>query len=151
MYDRIFDDLEMLGAGAVHYDDCLSALTFSDSDYISTYHHYSTQYFGFDILRDQPDQAAEYMESHKSADEMDAAYRNTPRIDRNTAVSLTDDPRVVAFNYMTTNVAYGRDLEHVPLGNEENRGGEDDYVEPNLMIYANLFPDDHGRQMVYAE
>lgn len=83
----------------------------------------------------------QYADSLTDADEMDAAYRNTPRIDRNTAVSLTDDPRVVAFNYMTTNVAYGRDLEHVPLGNEENRGGEDDYVEPNLMIYANLFPD----------
>ena len=62
----------------------------------------------------------QYADSLTDADEMDAAYRNTPRIDRNTAVSLTDDPRVVAFNYMTTNVAYGRDLEHVPLGNEEN-------------------------------
>ena len=91
MYDRIFDDLEMLGTGAVHYDDCLSALTFSDSDYISTYHHYSTQYFGFDILRDQPDQAAEYMESHKSADEMDAVFKVTGFEETDLGTNTTTD------------------------------------------------------------
>ncbi len=83
----------------------------------------------------------QYADSLSDADEMEAAYRNQPRIDRNIAISLADDPRVVAFNYMTTNVAYGKDIEHVPLGNEDNNSGDDGYVQSNLMIYANLFPD----------
>ena len=83
----------------------------------------------------------QYADSLSDSDEMEAAYRNPPRIDRDIAISLTDDPRVVAFNYMTTNITYAKDIEHVPLGNEDSNSGDDDYVQPNLMIYANLFPD----------
>lgn len=83
-----------------------------------------------------------YVDGLTDSDEAENAWNNSPKIDRDTAVALTDDPRVVAFNYMTTNVAYGKDVESVPLGNEEERGNNDtSYVEPNLMIYANMFPD----------
>lgn len=85
----------------------------------------------------------QYADSLTDTDEMEAAYRNQPTIDRDIAVSLAEDPRVIAFNYMNTNVAYAKDLEHVPLGNEDsNPMNEDDgYKMPNLMIYSNLFPD----------
>ena len=84
-----------------------------------------------------------YADSLTDSDEAEEAYRNMPRIDPDTAVALTEDKRVVAFNYMTTNIAYAKDVEHVPLGNEEenNYSPEEGYVTPNLMIYANLFPE----------
>ena len=83
----------------------------------------------------------EYTDSLTDVDEIENAYRNQPRIDRDTAVALAQDKRVVAFNYMNTNTAYAKDIEHVPLGNEESTSNDSDYVRSNIMIYGNLFPD----------
>ncbi|MBQ6490207.1 MAG: ABC transporter permease [Solobacterium sp.] len=90
-----------------------------------------------------------YTESLTDEDEINNAYQNYPRTSRETALKLTEDNRVKAFNYMTNTIAYSRDFENVPLGNEENRGNstyidengnEQVYRDPNVMIYATMFP-----------
>ena len=48
--------------GEEMYFDTLTALTFSDSDYISTMHNYHTRFRGYDILRNQPDQLSDQIE-----------------------------------------------------------------------------------------
>lgn len=91
----------------------------------------------------------DYIMSLEDSDEMEEAYRSSPRIDRNVALSLASDERVIAYNYMQNNTVYSS-LEHVPLGNEsdnndstytDENGNEVKYVTPNLMIYANLNPE----------
>ena len=90
-----------------------------------------------------------YIESLEDSDAQDAAYKNYPKIDKETAINIAKDERVRAFNYMTNNTVYGLDIEHNPLGNEDNRNGntytdengnEVEYKEPSFMVYANLFP-----------
>lgn len=91
----------------------------------------------------------QYIDTLTDEDEINEAYEHSPRINKDSALKLTTDPRVKAFNYMTNTVAYSVEFENVPLGNEENKGemyasaegGEEFvYVEPNLMLYANMFP-----------
>ncbi|MBQ9328707.1 MAG: ABC transporter permease [Solobacterium sp.] len=91
-----------------------------------------------------------YLDNIEDSDEYEEAVRQFPSIDRETAVRLSEDERVIAFNYMQTNIAYTT-LDHVPLGNEsedrgygsyiDENGEEHEYIEPNLMIYANFYPD----------
>ena len=81
-----------------------------------------------------------YLDSITDNDEYQAASRNTPMIDRNTASSLAEDERVIAFNYMQNNIAYGKDIEFVPLGNETDTDRDSSYTPPNLMIYGNMYP-----------
>ncbi len=91
----------------------------------------------------------EYVESLTDEDEMNEAYSHAPRVSRETALALTEDERVKAFNYMSNTIAYSKGFESVPVGNEENRGtstyiddqgNEQIYTEPNIMIYATMFP-----------
>lgn len=89
-----------------------------------------------------------YIDTLTDQDEIDAAYRRNIRIDREKALALAEDPRVKAFNYMVNTIAYSKDFQNVPIGNEENRnmsygvdenGNEITYTEPNLMLYANMY------------
>ncbi len=90
-----------------------------------------------------------YTESLTDEDEINQAYQNYPRTSKETALKLTEDDRIKAFNYMTNTIVYSKGFENVPLGNEENRGNstyideegnEQVYQEPNIMMYATMFP-----------
>ena len=89
-----------------------------------------------------------YIDSLEDADAQNEAYNNYPKVDKETAINIAKDERVRTFNYMTNNTVYGIDIEHNPLGNEDNRnntytdenGNETEYKEPAFMVYANLFP-----------
>lgn len=89
-----------------------------------------------------------YIETLTDQDEIDAAYRKSPTINKDVALKLTEDERVKAFNYMVNTIAYSEGFNNVPVGNEENRasstyidenGNEVTYKDPNLMIYANMY------------
>ena len=90
----------------------------------------------------------QYADSLEDADEQEAAYRNYPRLDKETALQIAQDDRVKAMNYLTNTTAYARDFDYVKLNNdyeENNHGGsiimedgtEMEYVEPTMMLYAN--------------
>ena len=89
-----------------------------------------------------------YADSLEDEDEQQEAYRNSPRLDRETALNIAQDERVKALNYLTNTTAYARDFDYVKLNNdyeENNHGGtvmmedgtEMEYVEPTIMLYAN--------------
>ena len=59
-----FDDYYYFIAPFNTEHDSPTALSFSDSDYISTLHHCRSSFRGIDILRDQPDLLKEYTETH---------------------------------------------------------------------------------------
>lgn len=89
-----------------------------------------------------------YIETLTDQDEIDAAYRKSPTINKDVALKLTEDERVKAFNYMVNTIAYSEGFNNVPVGNEENRtpstyidenGNEVTNKDPNLMIYANMY------------
>ncbi len=90
-----------------------------------------------------------YTDSITDLDELEEAYRNYPRISSDVALSLTNDERVKAFNYMVTGVGYFNEIDHVPVGNESQKGtssyidengNETEYREQDVMIYANMYP-----------
>ncbi|MGN1388755.1 MAG: ABC transporter permease, partial [Bulleidia sp.] len=91
----------------------------------------------------------DYVNGLTDQDEIDKAYQNYPQIDPSIAQEIAKDERVIAFNYMVNTAAYSVDFDNVPLGNEENRGtttyidengNEVEYKDPNIMIYANMYP-----------
>ncbi len=83
-----------------------------------------------------------HLEEITDDDEREAASKIEPKIDRDTAFSLAKNEHVIAFNYMQTGIAYGKDIEWVPLGNESsNSDSSEDYEQANLSIYANFVPD----------
>lgn len=95
------------------------------------------------------DEFWKYAESLTDEDEINEAYSHAPKISQDTAMALTEDDRVKAFNYMSNTIAYSKGFDAVPVGNEENRGtstyvdengNEQTYVEPNIMLYATMFP-----------
>ena len=92
----------------------------------------------------------QYADSIEDADEQMEAYRNTPRIDKDTAIQISADKRVTAFNYFQNLVVYGKNgLEHVLLGNEnsneftyvDENGNTVQNVQPGFMMFGNLTPD----------
>lgn len=93
-----------------------------------------------------------YTESITDEDEREKAYKNYPKLDAELASQLASDDRVKAYNYMVNSPVLGKNIEHVPVGNEEfqdNSGGssyfdengnEIKYIQPNLQIYTNITP-----------
>ena len=73
----------------------------------------------------------------EDVNERDEFYKHYPTLDIDYANRLTEDERVLAYNYMINDIAYGIDFEHVPLGNEENKN--DSYV------------DEYGNTVTYKE
>ena len=86
--------------------------------------------------------------SLEDKDESDRASRNSPKIDKDTVMTLMKDSRVKALNYLLNNTMYSIGFESVPIGNEDNRSGDNKQYDnngnatsPNLMAYANAFPE----------
>ena len=65
-----------------------------------------------------------YVYSIEDADESEAASRNTPKISRDTVMSLMNDPRVTALNYLLNNTMYSIGFESVPIGICGYRGSD---------------------------
>ena len=92
-----------------------------------------------------------YINTLTDQDEINQAYQNSPSIDAAVAQELSKDERVIAFNYMVNTTAYSIGFDNVPVGNEETNssimtytdenGNEVTFQNPNLMIYANQYPD----------
>jgi ABC-type antimicrobial peptide transport system permease subunit len=91
-----------------------------------------------------------YTDTITDMDELNAAYQNMPKIDPALALQIAEDPRVKAYNYMMTYIAYGRNgLEHVPLGNEDNNnntytdenGNTVTYEDPGFNMIGNYDPE----------
>ena len=83
-------------------------------------------------------------------DEINDAYTHYPRLNAESAGKIAEDPRVRAVSFMNTRIVYSSGFDHVPVGNEENRGmntwideegNEQVWQEPNLMLYAVRFPE----------
>lgn len=92
-----------------------------------------------------------YTESLTDQDEIDEAYKNYPKIDKDTALKISQDKDVETFNYLTNYVMFSQNFTHVPLGNEELKGGysstyvdeegnEHEYKEPNIFVFTNIIP-----------
>ena len=89
-----------------------------------------------------------YIDSLTDQDEIDEAYKNYPKTDKETTLKLAADNRVKAVNYMLTNTMYSVGFENVPVGNEDQKGtssmwteeGEVEYKDPNIMVYAHMYP-----------
>lgn len=92
----------------------------------------------------------EYTDS-LSEEEQQQAYENYPYVRTEDVVSLLQDERVKAVNMISTNIMYAGNFETVPLNNqaEQNSGNNiityddgttDVYVEPNVRLQTNHFP-----------
>ena len=86
-----------------------------------------------------------------SEEEQQQAYENYPYVRTEDVVSLLQDERVKAVNMISTNIMYAGNFETVPLNNqaEQNSGNNiityddgttDVYVEPNVRLQTNHFP-----------
>ena len=95
------------------------------------------------VVSYEPDYDAfwKYADSIEDNDERDEAYRHSPTVDRDKALEIAKDERVIAFNYMVNDVVNGIDLEFVPLGNESEEESDSSYIRQNFMVYANLQPE----------
>lgn len=91
----------------------------------------------------------EYVSSLTDQDEIDAAYKNSPQLDLDTAEKIAKDSRIKAYNFMQTGIAYAIGFDHIPLGNEDTKGtstmldengNEVEYQDPNIQILANNSP-----------
>ena len=60
----------------------------------------------------------DYADNIEDSEEREAAYRNGPVVQKEKALEIAKDERVLAFNYMVNDAVYGIDLEFVPLGND---------------------------------
>ena len=78
-----------------------------------------------------------YINTLTDEDEINQAYQNSPTIDAALAQELSRDERVIAFNYMVNTTAYSVGFDNVPVEN----GNTVEYRDPNIMIYANMYPD----------
>lgn len=87
----------------------------------------------------------DYVDTLTDQDEINAAYENYPHLSSETAKKLAQDDRVIAYNYMSTNIMYSRGFDNVPLGNESQKGdnfyidengNQVTYQEPNIMVYG---------------
>ena len=85
-----------------------------------------------------------YAESLEDVNEREEVYKHYPKLNVDVAKKLSEDERVVAENFMNTDIFYGIELEHVPLGNGEKKdnsyvdenGKTVTYTEPGFMINA---------------
>lgn len=92
----------------------------------------------------------DYVNTLTDSDEIDAAYKNYPKITQADVTNLASDERVVAVNYLATSTCYSKDFDNVPIGNEnlssgggtiiDNEGNSYEYTDPNIMVYANMYP-----------
>ncbi len=94
----------------------------------------------------------DYINTLTDEDEINEAYNNYPRINKETAEALTEDSRVKAFNFVQNSIGYSVGFDHVPVGNEDSRNVEygsyidengvtHEYREPDMMIYGTQFPE----------
>ncbi len=90
-YANIFDNYYYLKGYLVKYHDTITALSFSDSDYVSTMHYYNTAYRGIEILRDQPDQFAEFLQTHDIKYISDGFGKVTSYSDTDLGTNITTD------------------------------------------------------------
>lgn len=89
-------------------------------------------------------------------EEQEVAYKNYPYIKADEINKITSDSRVKTLNALTTSIVYSEGFEAVPLGNkaEENSNQSQScyvdengqevcsvYIEPNIKIKANAYPD----------
>ncbi len=90
-YSNVFDNYYYMTGSAVTYHDTVTALSFSDSDYISTLHNYNTQYRGMEILRDQVDQLEEYNQTHDSKYPSEGFFKVTSFPETDLGTNITTD------------------------------------------------------------
>ncbi|MBR3202158.1 MAG: ABC transporter permease [Solobacterium sp.] len=86
----------------------------------------------------------DYADNIEDSEEREAAYRNGPVVQKEKALEIAKDERVLAFNYMVNDAVYGIDLEFVPLGNDAEKeltDSENTSVRQSFMVYANLQPE----------
>ena len=91
-----------------------------------------------------------YINTLTDQDEINDAYNNYPRLNKDIALEISKDEDVKTFNYMTTNVVYSQNFTNVPLGNEEMNnmyntytdelGNVIEYQSPNIYIFTNIIP-----------
>ncbi len=132
----VIGNLVILGLGISQAADNAKVLTRKQMRAVVSYEaDYDAYYKYIDTLTDQ--------------DEIDEAYKNYPKISRESAEELAKDERVKAVNYMVTSTMYSKDFDNVPLGNEDQNsslnfgtdanGNEIEYKNPNIMVYGNLY------------
>lgn len=96
----------------------------------------------------------QYVDTLESDEERQEAYNNYPKIDNDIVLKLAEDEQVKAVNYISATPMYSSGFDNVLLGNEdkkaENSGGgvmimdggaTMAYVESNIMVQTNMFPD----------
>ena len=92
----------------------------------------------------------DYVNTLTDQDEINEAWSKMPTISNDTAMTLAKDSRVTAYNYMLTTTAYSDGFDNVLVGNEDSNqnngtyidenGVEQAWVNPNIMVKANAFP-----------
>lgn len=94
-----------------------------------------------------------YTDTLESDEDREAAYKNYPKIDNEIVLKLAADEHVKAVNYISASQMYSSGFDNVLVGNEdkkaENGGGmvvmdggmTTTYVESNIMVQTNMFPD----------
>ena len=86
-----FDDYYFYAAFTTVEHNDLTALSFSDSDFISTLHHCKFDFRGIDILRDQPDQLKEYTETHDEIHPSNNFYKARSLVEYDKGANITTD------------------------------------------------------------
>ena len=133
----VIGNLVILGMGVSQASDNAKILTRKKMRAVVSYEVDFTKYW-------------EYVYGLTDSDEMQEASRNSPTISRDTVMSLKNDERVKAVNYMMNNTFYSIGFENVAVGNEDMQGGESansqydangDSTRSNIMVYGNAFPE----------
>ncbi|MEG0077504.1 ABC transporter permease [Anaerorhabdus sp.] len=97
------------------------------------------------------DKYYEYINTLESDEEINEAYKNYPSIKVDVVEEMAKDERVKAVNFSTATIMYSNGFDNVPVGNEDKNnnssstyrdefGNEVVYVNPNIMIQTNIFP-----------
>lgn len=91
-----------------------------------------------------------YINSLTDEDEINEAYKNYPGLDNEAALKLAENEHVTAVNSLYTTTMYSKGFDNVPVGNEDSNdsssyiiddeGNSIEYTEPNLFVYANIYP-----------
>ncbi len=76
-----------------------------------------------------------YVDTLTDEDAINDAYNNYPKLSADVARKLSEDDRVLAYNYLATMIMYSRGFDNVPLGNESQKG---EYTQDDLDSAANV-------------